>query len=371
MPFSTGLTNEDGSCECAEDYIWSSESNSCVSDCIGDPLSTGNFIGSRCECKPIAFWNPISLSCALIDCTNDMYSLNTPVGETSFCNCRPRFAWNSLTKMCEVDCSQASSLSTGQQISINQCSCSAGSYWHPSWFDCYRKCGLYDFTTGVNLDAEECICKEGYYWDTSNPSEPQCKVECGLRKGELLTYNEGNAFCDCNETSYIFSYELELCAINCNERPNTRQADSLSADTCDCVSGYYWDPYISYTGECVLGCDGVFDTGNKVSDSECQCEENANFDYFSNKCMVNCRLDDLSTKASTSIGCVCKRNAYWESSINSCACNEGFRYNEDIKVCESTGFQGAATIGAIAGVASTAFAMVMGKIIYSRRKKSE
>lgn len=244
MPYTTGEVNPDGSCVCAADYMWSPDYNACVNNCQSDPLSTGFSVGSICECLPTAFWDEASEMCATIDCSLDMYSTGTPTGDTSFCDCQPNFMWNDVDKICEVDCSMTGSLSDKQRISVDHCGCLAGSYWNPFAYDCYRNCSLYDYATGPNLNAEECICEEGYYWDTTtDPNIPRCQLECGLRKGELNTYNEENAFCDCNETAYFFSYQLELCAVNCFELPNTIQSYEPSADTCSCVLGYTWDPF--------------------------------------------------------------------------------------------------------------------------------
>ena len=86
---------------------------------------------------------------------------------------------------------------------------------------------------------------------------------------------------------------------------------------------------------------------------------------------MNCLLDDLSTKASSAVGCVCKEGAEWDENNNKCGCTTGYTVSSDGKSCEADGAAGAAAIGAMAGVVSTSIAVVLGKFIYDRRKKSQ
>ena len=174
--------------------------------------------------------------------------MQTPSGETSFCDCKPKFIWSDLQKKCEIDCSQTGSLSDKERLSVNMCGCLEGSYWNPKALDCMRNCSHYDYSTGANFNVEDCICEDGYYWNKENPNKPHCHVSCGLRAGELTAFNETYGYCDCNLDTHYFSYQLQVCAINCGKKFNTRQSLYPSTDSCECILGYSWDATASATG---------------------------------------------------------------------------------------------------------------------------
>ena len=82
-----------------------------------------------------------------------------------------------------------------------------------------------------------------------------------------------------------------------------------------------------------MNCDGVFDIGRIEGEQKCECQVNAIFDAYTNKCIANCRVDTLSTKSYTSFGCVCKKNAEWDDVENKCKCSEGFTENTNLNIC--------------------------------------
>lgn len=186
----------------------------------------------------------------------------------------------------------------------------------------------------------------------------------------MATFNDAYGYCNCDTPAYYFSFQLQLCAIDCNEKPHTKQSIYPSEHSCECILGYEWDASLLPTGNCSIKCSGVFDAGVE-SETTCTCEANAFFDSYINACNVNCFLDNLSTKAWSAVGCVCKEGAEWDETINKCGCKTGYTVSSDGKSCETDGATGAAAIGAMAGVVSTSIAVVLGKFIYDRRKKSQ
>ena len=87
--------------------------------------------------------------------------------------------------------------------------------------------------------------------------------------------------------------------------------------------------------------------------------------------MINRLADDLSIRESTSTGCVCKENAYWNETSNSCACEDGFEYNANNKGCYSSGMPAAAAIGVLSGVLSISISVIVGKLIYDKKQKKK